>query len=147
MISISAEPETTTAKKSVAYAEPEKVQTLDPKIAKAHTTFYNNKKTALMTISAEPESKEASTKKSAAYAEPEKVQTLDPKIAKAHTTFYNNKKQALMSIEGIPLKESNETFTGVKNFPYPGPEQVHTLDPKLQSGHLTTFYNKKWNED
>tara|TARA_B110000285_G_C14514074_1_gene333614 strand:+ start:208 stop:354 length:147 start_codon:yes stop_codon:yes gene_type:complete len=48
-----------------------------------------------------------------------------------------------MSIEGIPLKESKETFTGVKNFPYPGPEQVHTLDPKLQSGHLTTFYNKK----
>ena len=95
----------------------------------------------MISISAEPEATTA--KKSAAYAEPEKVQTLDPKIAKAHTTFYNNKKQALMSIEGIPLKESKDTFTGVKNFPYPGPEQVHTLDPKLQSGHLTTFYNKK----
>jgi hypothetical protein len=48
LISISAEPEatkeTTASKKAAAYAEPEKVQTLDPKIAKAHTTFYNNKK-------------------------------------------------------------------------------------------------------
>jgi hypothetical protein len=32
-----------TAKTSAAnYPEPEKVHTLDPKIAKAHTTFYNN---------------------------------------------------------------------------------------------------------
>lgn len=34
-----------TAKTSAAnYPEPEKVHTLDPKIAKAHTTFYNNQK-------------------------------------------------------------------------------------------------------
>jgi hypothetical protein len=33
-----------------------------------------------------------------------------------------NKAAALMQINGIPMTESPDTFTGVKNFPYPGPE-------------------------
>ena len=98
MVSIKAEPEAK-AEVKAEYPPPEKVHTLDPKIAKAHTTFYNNKKTALMTISAEPE-KKAEVK--ADYPPPEKVHTLDPKIAKAHTTFYNNKKSALVSINAEP---------------------------------------------
>ena len=48
----------------------------------------------------------------------------------------------LMQINGIPLTESPGTFTGVKDFPYPGPEQVHTLDPKIARAH-TSFYNKR----
>ena len=67
-MTISAEPE---AKETKKVPEPEKVQTLDPKIAKAHTTFYDNKKTALMTISAEPEA--APAKKTEKVPEPEKV--------------------------------------------------------------------------
>ena len=35
------------------YPAPEKVQTLDPKIAKAHTTFYNGKQSALLQIDPE----------------------------------------------------------------------------------------------
>lgn len=71
-MTISAEPEAAAPEKKPApTAEPEKVQTLDPKIAKAHTTFYHNKKSALVTISAEPEA--APTKKAAEYAPPEKV--------------------------------------------------------------------------
>ena len=101
------------AKSTVAskadYPAPEKVHVLDPKIAKAHTTFYNNKKSALMTIQNEPES--APEKKAESKTpEPEKVQILDPKIAKAHTTFYNNqnqKKQGLAQLRDIPLTESS----------------------------------------
>jgi len=48
----------------------------------------------------------------------------------------------LIEINGIPKNENKDSFTGVKNFPYPGPEQVHTLDPKTAGAH-TTFYNKK----
>jgi hypothetical protein len=33
-----------------SYPAPEKVHTLDPKIAKAHTTFYNGKQSALLQI-------------------------------------------------------------------------------------------------
>jgi len=118
-MTISAEPEAAPAKKAEKIPEPEKVQTLDPKIAKAHTTFYNNRKSALMSISAEPE---APAKKADKTPEPEKVQTLDPKIAKAHTTFYNGGKKALMQIDAVPLNENKDTYTGVKEFPYPGPE-------------------------
>jgi len=66
------------------------------------------------------------------YGPVEKISFFDPKIAKAHTSFY---------AQAIPKTESADTFTGVKNFPYPGPEQVHTLDPKIAKGH-NTFYNK-----
>merc|ERR1711865_329462 len=68
------------------------------------------------------------------YGPVEKISFFDPKIAKAHTSFY-------AQANGIPKTESADTFTGVKNFPYPGPEQVHTLDPKIAKGH-NTFYNK-----
>lgn len=47
-MTITAEPEAAPEKKAAPTPEPEKVQTLDPKIAKAHTTFYNNKKQALL---------------------------------------------------------------------------------------------------
>ena len=130
-----AAPAAATAAKTV-YPEPEKVHTLDPKIAKAHTTFYDKQSLA------EPETTAATTTTATKYPEPEKVHTLDPKIAKAHTTFYNGQKQALIEIQGIPKNENKDSYTGVKDFPYPGPEQVHTLDPKI-AGHRTTFYNKK----
>merc|ERR1712028_155758 len=68
------------------------------------------------------------------YGPVEKISFFGPKIAKAHTSFY-------AQANGIPKTESADTFTGVKNFPYPGPEQVHTLDPKIAKGH-NTFYNK-----
>jgi len=42
-IQLSAEPEATPAA-AASYPPPEKVHTLDPKIAKAHTTFYNSNK-------------------------------------------------------------------------------------------------------
>ena len=47
---------------------------------------------------------------------------------------------ALMQMNGIPLNEG--TYTGVKNFPYPGPEQVNTHDLKI-AGYHTTYFNKK----
>merc|ERR1712086_547742 len=118
---------------TVGYSEPDKVHTLDPKITKAHTTFSLSQ--------AEPAAN-APVAAKADYPAPEKVHTLDPKIAKAHTTFYNQQKGALIEINGIPKNENKESFTGVKDFPYPGPEQVHTLDPKTAGAH-TTFYNKK----
>lgn len=64
-----------TEKKDDKAGEPEKVEVLDPKIAKSHTTFYPQKKDDKA-------------------GEPEKVEVLDPKIAKEHTTFYpkDNKK-------------------------------------------------------
>ena len=118
MLELNAEPGAKTEVKA-DYPPPEKVHTLDPKIAKAHTTFYNNKKTALMTISAEPE-KKAEVK--ADYPPPEKVHTLDPKIAKAHTTFYNNKKSALVSIKAEPeAAAAPEKKAEVKT---PEPEKV-----------------------
>ena len=66
----------------VLTGEPEKVVIIDPKIAKAHTTFYNNQK------SLGQEGPEVATPTSS-VGEPEKVVILDPKIAKAHTTFYH----------------------------------------------------------
>ena len=39
----------------------------------------------------------------------------------------------------LKLKEDDE-FTGVKDFPYPGPEQVLTLDPKQTVRYGTSFY-------
>jgi len=125
-----------TAGAKADYPAPEKVHTLDPKIAKAHTTFYGKQLSQ-----AEPAT-EAPVAAKADYPAPEKVHTLDPKIAKAHTTFYNQQKGALIEINGIPKNENKDSFTGVKDFPYPGPEQVHTLDPKTAGAH-TTFYNKK----
>merc|ERR1712086_583574 len=116
---------------------PDKVHTLDPKITKAHSTFSLSQ--------AEPAAKASGTGivySTVGYSEPDKVHTLDPKIAKAHTTFYNQQKGALIEINGIPKNENKDSFTGVKDFPYPGPEQVHTLDPKTAGAH-TTFYNKK----
>jgi len=56
---------------TTGYGPVEKLSFFDPKITKAHTTFY-----AQANPSPSPE--------------PEKVAILDPKIAKAHTTFYNN---------------------------------------------------------
>jgi hypothetical protein len=48
----------------------------------------------------------------------------------------------LIEINGIPKNENKDTFTGVKDFPYPGPEQVNTHESKIAGG-LTTYYNKK----
>ena len=125
------------------YGPVEKISFFDPKIAKAHTSFYAQAEPAAATTAAANATASATTP-AAKYPAPEKVHTLDPKIAKAHTTFYNSQKSALIQIEmeDIPKTESADTFTGVKNFPYPGPEQVHTLDPKIAKGH-TTFYNKQ----
>ena len=54
----------------VEVLEPEKVHTLDPKIAKSHTTFYNRD---LVQLSGEEEGE-----KSNGYPRPEQVHTLDP---------------------------------------------------------------------
>ena len=71
------------------YPAPEKVLTLDPKIARTHTTFY---------AQADGDDKPGANQKATAavrkgfnnkgYPAPEKVLTLDPKIARTHTTFY-----------------------------------------------------------
>ena len=101
----------------------EKLSFFDPKITKAHTSFY---------AQAEPEGDAAPAKK-AAVPEPEKVQVLDPKIAKAHTTFYNNRK-SLMQEDPAATAQPTSTQASAE------PEKVHILDPKIAKAH-TTFYH------
>ena len=98
----------------------EKLSFFDPKITKAHTSFY---------AQAEPEGDAAPAKKVAA-PEPEKVQVLDPKIAKAHTTFYNNRR-SLMQEDPAPTAQPTASAE---------PEKVQILDPKIAKAH-TTFYH------
>merc|ERR1712127_1029017 len=93
-----------TAGAKADYPAPEKVHTLDPKIAKAHTTFYGKQ------LSQDEPATEAPVAAKADYPAPEKVHTLDPKIAKAHTTFYNQQKGALIEINGIPKNENKFTL-------------------------------------
>jgi len=108
---------------TTGYGPVEKLSFFDPKIAKAHTSFY---------AQAEPEAEAAPEKKKAApIGEPEKVQILDPKIAKAHTTFYNGHK-ALGQEEPAQAATINQANAE--------PEKVQILDPKIAKAH-TTFYH------
>jgi len=115
---------------TTGYGPVEKLSFFDPKIAKAHTSFY---------AQAEPEAEaappapatEASVKKVSSIGEPEKVAILDPKIAKAHTTFYNHKSLG---------QEEPATVTPTTNTAAAEPEKVSILDPKIAKAH-TTFYH------
>jgi len=95
----------------------EKLSFFDPKITKAHTSFY---------AQAEP----------VLTGEPEKVVIIDPKIAKAHTTFYNNQKSL--------GQEGPEVATPTTTSSVGEPEKVSILDPKIAKAH-TTFYHGQQN--
>jgi len=91
----------------------EKVHTLDPKIAREHTTFYNKKQAtdALIQLNAEPDE------------EPEKVHTLDPKIAKERTTFYDKQN----GVWRLVFAESSLDKTPHPTPAVAGPEQTDQI--------------------
>jgi hypothetical protein len=52
--------------------------------------------------------------------------------------FHFIQNQNLIALNAPPKDKDN--YTGVENFPYPGPEQVLTLDPKQTVRAGTSFY-------
>merc|ERR1739838_227943 len=81
------------------YGPVEKISFFDPKIAKAHTSFYAQAEPAPNATADANSTAPSAATPAAKYPAPEKVHTLDPKIAKAHTTFYNSQKSALIQID------------------------------------------------
>ena len=98
------------------YGPVEKLSFFDPKITKAHTSFYAQTQ--------EPGTGAPIVYDTKGYGPVEKLSFFDPKITKAHTSFYAQ-------------AEPEATVKG----DYPPPEKVHTLDPKIAKAH-TTFYNR-----
>lgn len=81
----------------VEVLEPEKVHTLDPKIAKSHTTFYNKD---LIQLSGEGEGN--------GYPRPEQVHTLDPFV---YTNISNMKGHVLNPSQGVRTAFYNKQNT------------------------------------
>jgi hypothetical protein len=102
---------------TTGYGPVEKLSFFDPKITKAHTSFYAQ--------STEPGAGAAIVYDTKGYGPVEKLSFFDPKITKAHTTFYAQAEPT----EAVPVKKA-----------YAEPEKVAILDPKIAKAH-TTFYN------
>ena len=124
------------------YGPVEKESFFDPKIAKAHTTFF---------AQADPEAPQEtpngfkrldswakySTK---GYGPVEKESFFDPKIAKAHTTFYAQADpEAPQTTTAGGKRGDNWAPYDTKGY---GPvEKLSFFDPKVAKAH-TSFYNK-----
>lgn len=113
---------------TTGYGPVEKLSFFDPKITKAHTSFYAQRQN----LAQGPKKKDGASTDivydTTGYGPVEKLSFFDPKIAKAHTSFYA---QADPEAEAAPAK---------KAAPVGEPEKVQILDPKIAKAH-TTFYN------
>ena len=115
-------------------APPEKVETLDPKPARSHTTFYNQH--------------------SLAQEDPEKTHVLQPtayndlsnksefSYGAPRTAFYAQAHAHADDAEPAKTEADDSAPTKPAKPAYIAPEKVHVLDPIIAREH-TTFYDKK----